>query len=150
MDLPLNLIIDNIEDSFKSSKVYLFKNKTYDTNSPSHFHIALSTKDSKYIVLSMITSQVDKKIKYYNLINKDLLKSVLPISNNDINIIDKDSCIDCNQPMYLTIEELFALVEDKIEFIDIHIDSNLKNKIVKAIKGSDMIRDEIKENLVDD
>ena len=78
-----------IEDLFKTNKVYLFKNKTYDTNLPSHFHIALSTKDSKYIVLSMITSQVDNKIKYYNLINKDLLESVLPISNNDINIIDK-------------------------------------------------------------
>ncbi len=54
----------NIEnDPFKSNRVYLFKNKNFDTNSPSHYHIALSTKNGKNIVLSMITSQVDKKTK---------------------------------------------------------------------------------------
>ncbi len=147
MDLPLNLVINNIEDTFKSNKVYLFKNKNYDSHSPSHYHIALSTKNSKNIVLSMITSQVDKKIKYYNLVNKDLLKSVISISNHDIDILDKNSCIDCNKPMYLTNEELYALVDDEITFIDIKIDSNLKYKIIKAIKDSDMVRDEIKDNL---
>ena len=64
--------------------------------------------------------------------------------------MDKDSCIDCNQPMYLTNEELFALIEDEIKFIDIKIDARLKNKIIKGIKDSDMVRDEIKENLAND
>jgi len=38
----------------------------------------------------------------------------------------------------------------KIKFIDIQIDSTLKYKIIKAIKESDMVRDEIKGNLLDD
>lgn len=150
MDLPLNLVIQSIEDTLKSNKIYLFKNKNYDTNSPSHYHIALSTKDKKYIVLSMITSQVDKKKKYYNMLDKGLSKNVISISSDEINMLDKNSCIDCNQPMYLTNEELFALVKDEIKFIDIQIDNVLKNKIINAIKESDMVRDEIKGNLSDD
>lgn len=150
MDLPLNLVVKNIEDTFKSNKLYLFKNINFSTNSPSHYHIALSTKDGKYIVLSMITSQVDKKIKYYNLTNKALIKGIVSISNNELSLLDRDSCIDCNQPMYVTNEELIALVKDEIKFINIKIESSLKNKIIKAIKASDMVRDEIKGNIVDD
>jgi len=93
-------------DSFENKKVYLFKNKNYDKNAPTHFHIALKTNQDEYLVLSMITSQVEKKLKYYNLTNKSLIDSVVMIDGSDIDILDKDSCIDCNDPIYSTKEEI--------------------------------------------
>ena len=94
----------------------------------------------------MITSQVDKKIKYYTLTNKSLVDSIIIISSNDIDILEKESCIDCNEPIYSTKEEIESIAID-IEYIEAKIDKNLKDKIIKAIKSSAKVRDEIKNSL---
>ncbi len=147
MDLPLELVIENIEDSFVGGKLYLFKNKNYDKNASAHYHIALRAKDSQYLILNMITSKVEKKIRYYTLTNKNLIDSVIQISSDDIALLSKDSCIDCNQPMYVTKEELNALVADGIKYIKTTINKNLKQTIIEAVLSSSMVRDEIKEDL---
>jgi len=133
-------------DSFENKKVYLFKNKNYDKNAPTHFHIALKTNQDEYLVLSMITSQVEKKLKYYNLTNKSLIDSVVMIDGSDIDILDKDSCIDCNDPIYSTKEEIESIAIG-LEYVEAKIDKNLRNKIIKAIKSSAKVRDEIKNSL---
>ena len=120
--------------------------KNYDKNAPAHFHIALKTTQDEYLVLSMITSQVEKKIKYYSLTNKSLVDSVLIINSDDIDILEKESCIDCNEPIYSTKEEIESIALD-LEYIEAKIDKNLKNKIIKAIKSSAKVRDEIKNSL---
>ena len=88
MEIPSTILTKFMGDSFENAKVYLFKNKNYDKNAPAHFHIALKTNQDEYLVLSMITSQVEAKI-----------------------------------------------------------DKNLKDKIIKAIKSSAKVRDEIKNSL---
>jgi len=147
LDVPLKIVINNIEDSFEVSKLYLFKNKDYDKNAPKHYHISIKVKNDNYVLLTLITSQVDKKKKFYELSNHTLLESLILISNNDIDVLSKESCIDCNQPIFLTTEELLAKIDGDIEFIDVKIDTNLKRKIVQAIKKSLMVRDEIKEQI---
>ena len=94
----------------------------------------------------MITSQVEKKLKYYTLTNQALVESVVLIDNTDIDILDKESCIDCNDPMYCTKEEIEALAID-LEYIDAKVDISLRKKIVTAIKSSARVRDEIKNSL---
>lgn len=133
-------------DSFENKKVYLFKNKNYDKNTPSHFHIALQTNKKEYLVLTMITSQVEKKLKYYNLTNKSLVNSVIMLDSNDLDILNKESCIDCNDPMYLTKEEIESLAVD-LEYKDANINKNLRAKIINAIKSSAKVREEIKNSL---
>jgi len=145
--VPLKIVINNIEDSFEVSKLYLFKNKDYDKNAPKHYHISIKVKNDNYVLLTLITSQVDKKKKFYELSNHILLESLILISNNDIDVLSKESCIDCNQPIFLTTEELLAKIDGDIEFIDVKIDTNLKRKIVQAIKKSLMVREEIKEQI---
>lgn len=147
MDLPLSLKSDGIDDSFKNSRIYLFKNKNHDVSAAAHYHIALQTKDSQYMVLNMITSKVEKRIAYYTMTNKSLVNSVVLVSNENIDILSTNSCIDCNQPMYLTKEEINALVEDDITYIDTNIDINLKQTIVDAILSSSMVSDDIKDSL---
>lgn len=148
MEIPSTLLAQFMGDSFENEKVYLFKNKNYDKNAPAHFHIALKTNQDEYLVLSMITSQVEKKIKYYTLTNKSLVKSVLIINNNDIDILEKESCIDCNEPIYSTKEEIESIALN-LEYIEVKIDGSLKGKIIKAIKSSAKVRDEIKNSLGD-
>ena len=102
LELPSAILTKFMGDSFENEKVYLFRNKNYDKNAPAHFHIALKTNQDEYLVLSMITSQVEKRIRYYTLTNKSLVKSVIIIDSNDIDILEKESCIDCNEPIYST------------------------------------------------
>lgn len=146
MEIPSAILTQFMGDSFENEKVYLFKNKNYDKNAPAHFHIALKTNQDEYLVLSMITSQVDKKIKYYTLTNKSLVDSIIIINSNDIDILEKESCIDCNEPIYSTKEEIESIALD-IEYIEAKIDKHLKDKIIKAIKSSAKVRDEIKNSL---
>lgn len=146
LEIPATILTHFMGDSFENEKVYLFRNKNYDKNAPAHFHIALKTTQDEYLVLSMITSQVEKKIKYYSLTNKSLVDSVLIINSDDIDILEKESCIDCNEPIYSTKEEIESIALD-LEYIEAKIDKNLKNKIIKAIKSSAKVRDEIKNSL---
>ena len=72
----------------------------------------------------------------------------LVVTNNDIDILEKDSCIDCNEPIYSTKEEIESIALD-LEYIEAKIDGSLKDKIIKAIKSSAKVRDEIKNSLGD-
>lgn len=147
MELPLDILVNNIEDSFKTLKLYLFKNRDYDKNAPKHYHISIKVKNNNYVLLTLITSQVDKKKRFYKLSNPKLLESLIIISSDDIDVLSKESCIDCNQPIFLTKEELLAKIDGSIEFIEVKMDMNLKEKIIQAIKKSPMVRDEIKEQI---
>lgn len=144
MDIPLEIVIENIDDSFDTSRVYLFKNKDYAKEAPKHYHISIKIKDDNYILLTLITSQVEKKKRFYELSNPILLNGLVFL-NDTINILDKKSCIDCNQPLFLTKEELSAKVDGNIEFIEVKIDNSLKENVIQAIKNSAMVREEIKE-----
>lgn len=104
-------------------------------------------KNNNYVLLTLITSQVDKKKRFYKLSNPKLLESLIIISSDDIDVLSKESCIDCNQPIFLTKEELLAKIDGSIEFIEVKMDMNLKEKIIQAIKKSPMVRDEIKEQI---
>ncbi len=49
--------------------------------------------------------------------------------------------------MYLTKEEINALVKDDIAYIDTNIDINLKQTLIEAILSSSMVSDDIKDSL---
>jgi hypothetical protein len=42
----------------------------------------------------MITLQVEKKLEYYNLVNSELIKNILIVSNKVIDMLVKESCLD--------------------------------------------------------
>jgi len=75
----------------------LFKNRDYDKSAPKHYHISIKVKNDNYVLLTLITSQVGKKKRFYKLSNPKLLESLVIISSDDIDVLSKESCIDCNQ-----------------------------------------------------
>ncbi|MCI6989084.1 MAG: hypothetical protein MR902_05880 [Campylobacter sp.] len=58
-----------------------------------HYYIILPTIDiNKVVILSMITSQVKKRKEFYNKTeNFSALQSLLEITENDLDILIKDS-----------------------------------------------------------
>jgi len=151
VDIPQSILVQSIQDSLSSQKLYLFKNTSYSVDAPAHYHLAIKTNDDKYLLLTMITSQVEKKKRYY-ADSPNLLSSLVEITATDVckisNRLYLDSCIDCNKPTLKTSEELLAnIVTDSFEYIDANIDDKLIDEIVIAIKNSPQVRPHIKNIL---
>lgn len=151
MDIPTSIQVQSIQDSLTSQKLYLFKNTSFSDGAPAHYHLAIKTNDDKYLLLTMITSQVEKKKQYYSD-SPNLLSSLVEINATDINQISNrlnlNSCIDCNKPILKTNEELLAnIVTDSFEYIDATIVSKLIDEIIIAIKSSPQVRPNIKNIL---
>ena len=151
MDIPKNILVQAIQDSLSSQKLYLFKNTSYDGNAPVHYHFAIKTNDSNYIMLTMLTSQVEKKKSYYSNSQKSL-SSLIEISASEISQISNklclDSCIDCNNPIVQTHEELQAKIDiESFKYIEANISKELIDRIIMAIKNSPQVRPYIKNLL---
>ena len=140
MEIPHELLIEAINDTFTHNKLYLFKNKQYEQNSPSHFHIALKTKEDAYVVLLIITSKVEKKRAYYKRLGEEFSKGLIEVNSKDINILTKESCIDCNEPLYYSKEAIKVLAKDFRIVTNFSINQNLKSILINAIKESPLVK----------
>ena len=152
MDIPKNIQVKAIQDSLTSQKLYLFKNKTYSNTAPAHYYLAIKTNNDNYILLTMLTSQVEKKKIFYED-SPSLLSSLIQISASNITKISPrlhlDSCIDCNRPILKTNEELLAnIAENSFEYIDACIENSLIVEIIDAIKSSPQVRPNIKNTIL--
>lgn len=98
----------------------------------------------------MFTSQTDKKIKHYNMIPNSTLRECLVFVEKGIfPFIITESLIDCNEPIYVTKEELKYLIEGNIQSIPADIPDDLIEKLKSAVRNSPMVKPFIKENLQD-
>ncbi len=146
--MPKSLILCNVNDSFDTNLLYLFKNVTHGEDAKEHFHVALKVSDDQYIVLLMITSQVEKRLNYYERISNQSAKESLIIVNDElVTCLDRQSCIDCNRPDLYTREELSAKIDGELKFVATDIESSLRTTLVDAIQRSPLVRPNIKKML---
>ncbi|MCK5537684.1 MAG: hypothetical protein KAI79_12720, partial [Bacteroidales bacterium] len=119
MELPNEIVINSILDSYENKRAYLFKSKGIEKE---HFHICLKVNNDSYILLFLVTSQVDKRLQYYKIRNDERFSDTVVVFDNTlITCLSKQSCVDCNQPKYLTRDELFAEISGEVKFIDTDI-----------------------------
>jgi len=144
MLLPRALAIKGIVPS--KTTVYSFKNSEYDSSAPAHLHIVIPINDSDYVLLTMITSQVEKRKGYYAH-NPKALASVIDIEKDDLDLIRKESVIDCNKPLYQTREELATIISGDIEYIDVSIPDELIDRIKVGIVNSPLVKPIIKKSI---
>lgn len=150
MDLPVEIAVKGI-DPFSDS-IYLFKNKNHSKSAPMHYHIALPTVDDNiFVLLVMMTSQEEKLTNYYHKLNdKRILQSVISVLKSQLSIISKPSTvIDCNNPIFLTRNELALIVDGSLKSIHQLISVDLKKELIKGIKNSPMVKDYIKNSIYD-
>lgn len=145
MELPNDILKKYIGDSFASGKVYLFKNINHSPDSPKHYHLAMKTNDDNYLIIALITSQVQKVKQHCSSSNSALLDSLVIVGIKDISCLTKESVINCNDASCQTKEELVASISGDIKYIDAIINNNLEELIKNAIKKSPMIKPYIKE-----
>lgn len=145
MDLGENLSLLGIQPSLKT--VYYFENTEHGKNSSPHFHIAVPTTDGNYILLVMLTSQISKRIEYYELTNEKALQSLIQVEESTLCFLTKDSLIDCNNPIYKTREELSVIIKD-LQYRNADLTDEFITSIKEAIKSSPIVRRNIKKVLI--
>jgi len=142
MDLPPSLILGSISDFC----VLFFKDKNHDKDAPPHFHIVFPVSDDAGLIVTIITSQIDKRRKYYS--DKEAaLHSLVGINNDVFEFLKQKSIIDCNHAELLTKSELINRIDRSHEW---HIKSRkiplfLKREVCAAIKGSPLISPYVKK-----
>lgn len=144
MDIPSHIRVNVIQDSLDTQTLYLFKNTTYNSTAPGHYHIVMKTNDSSYFVLTMFTTQVSKKKILYQH-NPQALSSLIELdaatANSICSNLNNDSCIDCNQATFKTSEELSSIIDmDSLLYIEASLNNTLMTEIKTAIKNSPLIR----------
>lgn len=146
MEFPRIYLAKSVKDSFDSNMLYLFKNIDHEENAPSHYHVALKVSDNQYILLLMLTSQVEKRQRRYEIMNNEKAKgSVVVVDNESITFLEKQSCIDCNDVKLYTAEELSAKIDGDLKFQGTDIDKALRPNLVAAIKNSPLVKPRIKK-----
>ena len=93
--------------------------------------------------MSIITSQIEKRVEYYRKTNPKALRSLVEISNDIFDFLTKESIIDCNHMELLSREELIKRIDPavpcQIKTRPGEMPRFLKRKIFSAIDQSPLL-----------
>ncbi len=120
-------------------KICYFKDIDHDASSPPHYYLCVPVKGCEFVLLCMITSQV-QKIKFYRR-EKNLLNYVVELQKNALSFLDKDeSVIDCNKAELIEIEDFVNKIAlystDPLKIKYEIISEDIKKRVINAIMGS--------------
>lgn len=108
-----------------------------------HYYLILPTKNyNDFIILTMITSQIQKRECFYekDLDAKDCLVYVSP---DELSFLIKQSIIDCNKPLRISYQEL--ILKPKLKALKTTINASLITNIAAKINSSKRIKPAIKK-----
>ena len=152
MKFPPNINIESLSEFC----ICYYKDTAHGPDAPLHYHISIPLKDDNYLLFVLLTSQLDKKIEYYNKVNKKALNSIvsLDIYINHFPFLYKDiTVIDCNQPIFDFKNEFIANKiidwDNNFKIEQRNIPFDLKKAIVSALKASPIVKPFIKNLIID-
>ena len=147
MDLPPHVVVNSINDPC----VIHFKDIKHDETAPAHFYIVLPAPGNKGMVICIITSQLDKKINYYERVNKKAITSLVHTEQRDLAFLNpnKRSLIDCNNAELLSKGQLNHRVDAShgIKVAQREIPSSLVAKVKDAVLNSPIVKPNVKKAL---
>ena len=126
---PLNFVLYFEEDGFLKP----------------HYYIILPTNSSdEFVILTMITSQIEKiKTRYRN--NENALSSLMYIDGGDLSFLLKSSVINCNSPRKVTIDEILQM--DKLRVEKACIPARIIRDIARKINASKAPKPNLKKSI---
>jgi hypothetical protein len=143
VDLPPAVILSSINDFC----ILFFKDTKHEPEAGPHFWVIFPVSPALRFSVSIVTSQIDKRKKYYQMNNK-ALKCLVKISNDIFAFLNKESVIDCNRMELLSKEELIKRVDPtgpcEIKTTE-RFPSFLRREIFSAIDQSPLISPDIKK-----
>ncbi len=124
-----------------------FKNSNHAPEAPSHYYVTVPISDDSSLLFCFVTSQIENRSWHYNKTNKDALASLVGVNKSILSFLKKDSFIDCNQPTLVRKLDFGKIVDSdhKFEVVTRDIPAGLRQKIVKAIKDSPIVKPFIKK-----
>lgn len=139
--VPVELFIRNL----KNWAVIFFEDRCItDSAHSKHFHILIPTKDDDFIVVCLITSQIEKKAAFYAPTGED--EYLVYVEHKDISLLDRKSVIDCPQAELLDKNTLLNRIKSwEQNLSELGLNDSIKKKIYSAIKASNMVSQEIKD-----
>jgi hypothetical protein len=136
-----------IAESCKNFCVCYFKDKKFPVDAPPHFYVIVPISDESALLFIVITSQVQKREKYYNNSNPLNKCSLVKVNKSKLSCLSKECIIDCNQPELIGKNELDGRIDPKFGF-EIRsriIPHDIIDAIKKAIKSSTIVKQFIKD-----
>jgi hypothetical protein len=108
VDLPPALILDGISNFC----ILFFKDTKHDPEAPPHFWVIFPVNPITRFSMTIITSQIENRKKYYQE-NSKALKCLVKITNDIFDFLDREreSVIDCNKTELLSKEELIKRID---------------------------------------
>ncbi len=136
-----------IAKSLSGFCVCYFKNAEHAPEAPPHYHISVPITDDSSLLLTVITSQIENRERFYRRTNKSALSCLIKVTNKELLFLKKDSIIECNQPQLIRKIDFDKTIDPDHQFavISRDISDNIKEKIVKAIKASPIVKPFIKK-----
>lgn len=133
---------DYIAKTLSGFCICYFKNTKHDTEAPPHYHITIPINDDTGLLLCIITSQIENRVRYYRKTNKAAIQSLVSVNKGDLSFLKKESVIECNHPILIRKNEFSRIVDPdhKFKVISRNIPSNIKKEIIKAIKSSPIVK----------
>jgi len=138
------------EAFFKSTlapgTIYYFVNEEIQFSDEPHYHVIVSITENEKLLLTITTSQTEKKIKY---IEKKKLpyETLVFIKPDEENGLTKESAVNCNECYLVDLDYL----RNKYDTDDIQVKGKVKQsileQIIKGLLASPLIEEEIKERL---
>ena len=146
MDVPLSVLAK----SLSGFTICHFKDINHDPKAPAHFYVTVPINDDLSLLLCVITSQIENRVRYYHKTNERAIDALVQVDKKDLPFLDKVSVIECNQPVLIRRNEMDKIIDPKHKFKIIcrDIPRDLKEKIVSAINKSPIVKPFIKKMLI--
>jgi hypothetical protein len=136
-----------IAKSLSGFCICYFKNAEHSPEAPPHYHVTVPITDDSSLLLTVITSQIENRKRFYRRTNKDALSCLVEVNKKELRFLKKDSIIECNQPQLVRKIDFEKTVDPdhQFEVVARDIPDDLKEKIVNAIKASPIVKPFIKK-----
>lgn len=145
MDLPPELI----GESLGGYCICYFKHKDHAQEVPPHYWITIPSKNNSWVLLCIITSQIEKRERHYQKVNSNALPSLVKVTPTDLPFLVKESVIDCNKVLLVEKRSFYKVIDPKYKFriITWDVPKDLQKRITVAVKSSPLVLPYIKNSL---
>lgn len=131
--------------------MFTSKDIKHDETAPAHYYIVLPVPGDKGMVICIITSQLDKKISYYERVNKKAIIGLVHADQRDLAFLSpqKRSIIDCNGAELLSKGQLNHRVDAShgIKVVQREVPGDLVAKVKNAVLNSPVVKPNVKNAL---
>jgi PemK-like protein. len=142
MDISKDVIIGFYDN--KDWKVWHITDPSLVGKQKEHFYIVVPLTDNKFILLCLITSQGENKKRFYD--SNPLINYLIKTNKKELDCLNKDSFIDCNQPQFISKTDLKNKISE-LKVIDTVISKSLKSKILTSLKKSPAVKPFVKDSI---